>query len=121
MKVNREVLEDQLADFEQRAKELHSQLELLKETTTKLGTDKEQFETDLLELENDVQFYDGEVARVKKELAALPAYPPTYPTGTGYGGILPQTPKQGVGSLIFSSISFVVGALLGSKLKSRKK
>lgn len=116
MKVNRELLEGQLADFEQRARGLHSQLELLKETTTKHGTDKEQFESDLIELENDAQFYDGEIARVKKELAEAPAYPP----GTGYGGILPQTPKQGVGSLIFSSISFVVGALLGSKLKSRK-
>ena len=101
MKVNREVLEDQLADFEQRSKELHSQLQLLNETTARLGTDKEQYASDLLELENNAKFYDGEISRVKNELAQAAPKPdapaPAPAPAPGLGGILPRTPKQGVG------------------------
>ena len=115
MKVDRKSLERQLADHEEQSKDRHSYVAELKGMTTKLGTNKEVFDIDLMEAENDVKYHDAEVARIKKELAQL-----DQPLGGTVGSILPQTSRQGFGSLIFSSIGFVFGALLGSRLKSRK-
>jgi hypothetical protein len=107
MKVNRQLLEKQLAEDQEESKSRRSYLRELKEMTAKLGTNKEEYETDQIEAENDAKYYDGEIARLKKELAQAPPI----------GG----TPRQGIGAVVFSSISFVVGALLGSRFKSRKK
>ncbi len=116
MKLDRQILEQQLISYEERAARLHSYLHALKETTAKHGTGNEHFEGDQIEAENDAAYYDGEIARLKKELAQST---PQIVAGA-VGSVLPQTPKQGLGSIIFSSISFLAGALLGSKLKSRK-
>ena len=117
MNTNRDMLENQLEKYEAHLKSLNSYIKELGDMTAKYGTSREQFETDLLEAENDAAYYEGEIARVKKELRGLDKAP-----GTGHEAdrVLPRTVKQGVGSLLFSSIGFVAGALLGSKLKSRR-
>jgi hypothetical protein len=117
MNANRDLLEDQLEKYETQLKSLNSYIKELNDVTAKNGTDRAQFEEDLLEAENNTSFYEGEIARVKNEIGGLDKAP-----ATGYGGdtVLPRTVKRGVGSLIFSSVGFVAGALFGSKLKSRR-
>jgi hypothetical protein len=113
----REALEDQLEKYEQQLASLNSYIKELKAMTHKHGTEKDHFEDDLMEAEHNVKYYQDEIARIKKELKQSPS-------GKGKGGkkdsILPRTKKQGIGSAIISSISFVAGAILGSKLMSKK-
>jgi hypothetical protein len=116
MKPDRGMLERQLETNEQKLKGLKSFIKELDAMTAKHGTDKEHFGEDLTEAEHNIKYYESEVARIKQEIGKLPKKSPTQ---TGTDSILPQTPKQGVGSLIFSSIGFVVGAIFGSKVKSR--
>ncbi len=118
MKPNKALLEDRLENCEEELKGLSSYVQELKTTTAKLGTDPAQFEDDLMEAQQNIGFYQGEVAEIKAEIGE-PAKPS--PTKPGAGNTLPQTAKQGIGSIVFSSISFIVGALLGSRLKSRKQ
>lgn len=117
MNVSRDALEDHLQDYETQLKSLKSYLKELNDMTAKHGTDRAQFEEDLFEAEHNIKYYGGEMARLKNEIRALEKA-----SGAGGGGgaatMLPQTLKQGVGSLILSVISFGVGALLGSKLNS---
>jgi hypothetical protein len=120
MSVSRDTLEDQLQNYEMQLKCLKSYLKELNHMTTKHGTDKEHFEQDLIEAEHNIKYYGGEIARVKDELRALGKGSGTGGGGGGASAMLPQTVKQGVGSLILSTISFGVGTLLGSKLKSRR-
>lgn len=110
MKVSREILEDRLQSYEGELKSLRSYLTELKAVTTKHGTDRAHFEEDLIEAEHNIGFYEGEIAAVKAELGESP----------GGGPRLPKIPKQGVSSIIFSSVGFIAGILFGSKLKSRK-
>jgi hypothetical protein len=117
MKANREILETELEKYESQLKGFKSYIKELNDMTAKLGTDREQFEQDLIEAENNVTFYEGEVQRVKKELGKY--------GGTGYekgapDAVLPRTVKQGIGSFLFSSVSFVAGAILGSKMKAKR-
>jgi prefoldin subunit 5 len=118
MNVSRDMLEDQLQDYEAQLKSLKSYLKELTDMTARHGTDKAQFETDLLETEHNIKYYGGEVARLKNEIRSLEKS--SGAVGSVATAMLPQTVKQGVGSLILSTISFGVGALLGSKLKSRR-
>jgi hypothetical protein len=117
MKASNEILADELEDYESKLGGLNSYVNELKTMCSKCGTDKAQFEDDLMEAEQNLGFYKAQIADVKKSLAGAGA---PKPTKGGPGAILPQTAKQGLGSVIFSSISFVAGALLGSKMKSRK-
>lgn len=118
MKPNREMLEDQLETYEEQFRSFTSYLKELKDTTAKLGTDSSQFEEDLMEVENNVKYYGGEVARLKTEIGKLDKAPLARTT---VDTVLPHTLKQGMGSLLLSSISFVAGMLLGSMLKDRGK
>lgn len=114
MKANREMLEDQLDRYQRQLSGLKSFMKELKAMTDRHGTEKEHFHEDLIEAEHNIKFYEGEIARLKKEIDKSPS---------GQGGkdsILPRTAKQGIGSAILSSISFLAGAVLGSKLKSKK-
>ncbi|HEV7473095.1 MAG TPA: hypothetical protein VGN90_03535 [Pyrinomonadaceae bacterium] len=117
MKTNREVLEDRLEDDEEQLKGLKSFVTELKAMTAKNGTDEAQFEEDLREAEHNIKFYDGEITRVKKEIADSPKDKPHRPGGT----YEPKSPKPGISSIIFSSIGFVAGTLFGSILGSRSK
>jgi chromosome segregation ATPase len=117
MKANREILEDQLESHQEHLKSLNSFIKELNKTADECGTDRAQIEEDLVEAEHNVEFYEADVSRIKKELGGLGKA-----TGTPDEpeNVLPQTVKQGVGALILSSISFAAGALLGSKLKTRR-
>ena len=117
MKASREMLEQQLEKHEEKLRGFRSYIEELNDMTAKFGTPREQFEEDSMEARQNIKYYEGEIARVKQEIEELPeAGRPQ----TGADAILPQTVKQGIGSLILSSISFVAGALIGSRLKSRR-
>lgn len=118
MKPNRDMLEDQLEMDEEQLRELTSFLKELKDTTAKLGTDRAQFEEDQVEAESNIRYYGGEVARIKTELGKLGKAAPL--ARTAVDTVLPHTLKQGMGSLILSSISFAAGMLLGSMLKARQ-
>ena len=116
MKPDRATLERQLHTNEQKLNGLKSYLKELNAMCAKHGTEKELCGNDLMEAEHNITYYESQVARIKQELGKLPKKS-SYQTGSD--SILPQTPKQGIGSLIFSSIGFVAGAILGSKVKSR--
>ena len=118
MKATKEILEDELENYEEELKGLSSFLQELKTTTTKLATDPVQYEQDQIEAEQNMKFYDGEIAKIEKELgeSPKPAPPKSRP-----GSILPQTKQQGIASVIFSSIGFVIGAFFGSRRKSRQQ
>jgi hypothetical protein len=111
MKPDRATLERQLHANEQKLIGFRSYVKELRATTSKHGTDEEHFREDLLEAEHNITYFEGEIARVKHELEGLPK--------KGGDSLLPKTPKQGISSLIFSSIGFVAGAIFGSRVKSR--
>ena len=117
MNANREILEDQLKKYEMQLKSLRSYLTELNNKAAELGTDRSQFQDDLIEAEHNVKYYEGETARIRKELGGLNK---GAPIGQGADTVLPRTVKQGIGSLIFSSISFAAGILLGSRLNARR-
>lgn len=124
MNVNRDTMEDQLQDYEAQLKSLNSYIRELKLQTDKHGTDEEHYETDLLEAEHNVKYYEEEIARLKNELGHKgKGGGGSGVRGGGRGGggvVLPPKVKQGLIPVILSSVSFVAGALLGSKLKSRR-
>lgn len=124
MNANSEILKDQLDNYEGQVKSLNSYIKELKDTAAKCGTDKKQFEDDLFEAEQNARYYEGEVARIKREVGrfgkATGAGKAAVDTGNGADTVLPHTVKQGVGALIFSSVSFLAGALLGMMLKDRR-
>ena len=119
MKTNREMLQAHLEMHEEQLRSLSSYLAELKNTASKLGTDSTQFEEDLMETESNIKYYGSEVARIKTELGKLEkAAPASAPAAVDT--VLPHTLKQGIGSLLLSSISFAAGMLLCSMLKDRR-
>jgi hypothetical protein len=117
MKASRELLEDQLFGYEQKLAGIKCYVNELKDKTTKHGTAKEHFHEDLIEAEHNLKFYQGEIEELKRELGS-----PTKPKETcpAVDSVLPRTKKQGIGSLVISSVSFLAGAVLGSKMRSRR-
>jgi hypothetical protein len=114
MKPDRATLERQLYTNEQKLTALQSYLNELSAMTIKHGTEREHFAEDLQETEHNITYYEGEIARIKQELGRSPKK-----SSAVADSILPKTPKQGVGSLLFSSIGFVAGAIFGVTMKSR--
>lgn len=116
MKDDREMLEDQLSQYESRLRGLKSFVKELQARTAEHGTDGEHFEMDLLEAEHNIKYYEEAIAHLKGETGkpAKSERPQSEPDT-----ILPRTAKQCISSFVFSSVSFVAGAILGSKLKSR--
>jgi hypothetical protein len=117
MDETREMMEDHLERYEAQLRGLNSFLKELKDKIAEHGTDEAHVEEDLLEAEHNVTYYEGEIARLKKELGK--ADKGTYSRKVK-DSVLPRTAKQGVGSFVISAISFVSGALLGSKLKAKR-
>ncbi len=118
MKLSREMLEDHLEKYEGQLRGLKSYVRELKDMTARHETESEHFESDLLEAEHNVKYYEGEIARIKKEIGG---YGKEGRPKTTTDSILPRTAKQGIGSFVISSVSFITGALVASKLKSRSK
>lgn len=118
MKPDRETLEDHLEKYEEQLRGLKSYLKELKDMTTRHGTASEHFEGDLREAKHNITYYEGEIARIKEEIGQSGKGERPKPTKDT---ILPRTAKQGIGSFVISSVSFITGAVLGSKLKSRSK
>ena len=113
MNENSRLLTHELVSYEEQLKSLNSYVKELSAMAAQYGTDTSQFEVDLAEAQNNVTYYEGEVERIKQELAesdktvAAPDEPPTIP-------LL----RQGIGALILAAVSFVAGAILASKLSS---
>ena len=115
MKARRDVLEDHLQEYERQVTGLKSYVPELRDQADKPGTEKSQYEMDVIEAEHNITFYEGEIARIKKEIGGTRSRPP-------YAGtILPRTARQGIGSFVFTAIGFVTGVFLGSQLKSESK
>ncbi len=65
MNDNREMLEDQLVRFEAQLRGLNSYIKELNDRTAEHGTGREHFEGDLVEAQNNVNYYEAEVARIR--------------------------------------------------------
>ncbi len=117
MKANRDVLEDHLQEYEQQVKGLKSYIKELAAQAERHETEKSQYELDLIEAEHNVKYYEGEIARIRKELGGARGGGRRHQAGT----ILPRTARQGIGSFVFSAVGFVAGAVLGWMLKPERK
>ena len=115
MKASRALLEAELMQYESQLKGLKSFVKELKARTAEHGTEREHFEADLIEAEHNIKYYEDAIGRIKGEIGKSPKSE----RPKGADTILPRTARQGIGSFVFSSVSFVAGAILGSKLKSR--
>lgn len=115
MQLNREILEAQLKTYQDKLKSLSSYDKELIAMTAKHSTPKPQYESDLIAAEHNIDFYEAEIARIKQALRGIA------PVGRpGPGTLQPQIKRPGIGSAVVSSISFIAGAVLGSRLKSGK-
>lgn len=106
MKPSRTQLEADLADYENQLNSLNSFLQALQERTEEYGTGREHFEADLTEAQHNIKYYEGEIARIKKEL------------GTTDGGLTSYLPKPDGNSLVLASITFLAGILVGYGLNA---
>jgi hypothetical protein len=116
MSISRDVLEDQLQNYEMQLRCLKSYMKELNDMADRHGTDREHFESDLFEAQHNVEYYEEEVSRLKGEIRGLKK--PSGTTASGPTALLPQTIKQGVGTLVLAAIGFGVGMLLGSQMAS---
>jgi chromosome segregation ATPase len=116
MSISPDALQDQLERYEAELKSIKSYIKALNDMTSKHGTEEEHFESDLFEAEHNVQYYEAEIARIKTELKSANRAPREQANT-----VLPQTIRQGVGSLLFSSIGFLAGVFLGSRLSARRE
>jgi hypothetical protein len=110
----REILAEQLNTCEDKLKGLSSYVTELTAMCTKHSTPNKQYDSDLTEATDIIRLYEVEIARIKKEME------PVMKVGTKPDTLLPMTRNLRVAAAVLSSISFVAGALLGSRLKSRK-
>ena len=104
MKTPLSILEEQLEDYSSQSSRLTAYIAELKRTTDQYDTERVHFEDDLMEAEHNLTFYTAEIARIKKEISDS--------TTPRLGNIA----RPGVLSLVLTPISFIAGALLGSKL-----
>ena len=119
MKAIHELLEERAEEYEAKLKELKSFLGELNRTTEQHGTDRAHLEEDLWETEHNISYYESEIARLREEAGHLNQADSGAPED-GADSILPHTAKQGISTAIIASVSFIIGALVGSRLKSRK-
>ena len=111
MKAKRDVLEDQMQEYEEQVRGLKAYIKELRDQTDRHGTEKSEFESDLIEAEHNIKFYEAEIARLKKELSGMPGGK-YYQAGTMW----PRTARQGIGFFVSSAIGFIAGVFLGSQL-----
>jgi hypothetical protein len=116
MKASREILEDRLKSQQDQVSSLRSYVNELKALTARHGTDPAQFEDDLREAEHNIIYYEAQCTGLENEIAASAG---SKPTQTGRSPAPPSS-RPGLSSVIFSSIGFIAGALVGSRVKPRK-
>ncbi|MBD0373763.1 MAG: hypothetical protein ICV60_23225 [Pyrinomonadaceae bacterium] len=114
MNNNPELLKDQLEEYEEELKGIKSYVKELNDMTARHGTDSEVVKDDLFEAESNSNYYEAEITRIKRELGQSGIAPKVQAAAKA---VMPQTAKQGVGSLLFSSIGFLAGLLLGTRLQ----
>lgn len=117
MNSNRGILAERLETYEDKLRGVSSYVKELKTMTAKCNTPNEQFESDLNEALHNIGYYEAEIARLRMQPGTAA---PRIKLGTVPGTLLPSTRNQGIGAIIFSSISFAAGAIMGSLLKSGK-
>ena len=69
MKANRAMCEEELKDYEGQLKGLRSFLKELEGKTAAHGTPPEQVEEELTEAQHNIEYYEGEITRLKGLLA----------------------------------------------------
>lgn len=72
MNPDRDTLEAQLKEYEGQLRGLNSYVKELKDKTAEHGTESEHFESDLVEAEHNVKYYEDEITRIKGELEQQP-------------------------------------------------
>ena len=117
MQSNREIHEGLLSKYEGELAGLKTYIKELKDRVAEHGTPPEHFEEDLSEAEHNVKYYEDEIARIRKELGRPGDEDDCR---DGRDTVLPRTVREGLGSLLIASVSFIAGAILGSSLKPRK-
>lgn len=68
MNENSEILQTQLEKYEAQLKCFKSYIRELNDRTAEHGTEREHFETDLLEAEHNVKYYEAEIALVREQI-----------------------------------------------------
>ena len=116
MRAKRDMLEDHLQEYERQVIGLKSYISELTDKVAEHGTEKSEYEADLLEAEHNVKYYEDEIARIKQELRGG-----ARGRGPQAGTILPRTARQGIGFFVSSAVGFIAGVFLGSQLKSGSK
>jgi chromosome segregation ATPase len=108
MPASHETLKEQIERHEQQLRELNAFIKELHTMTDKHGTPTEQFAEDLAEAENNIEYYESEIARIRKLLPKPHSR-------------LPQNKEQLAGTFVISSISFIAGVLLGASMRGKRK
>ena len=106
MKAKRDVLEDHLQEYEQQVTGLRSYIQELRGQADRHGTERSEYEMDLIEAEHNVKFYEAEITRIKQELGR---------------GRIPRAAKLGIGFFASTAVGFIAGVFLGSQLTSDSK
>ena len=117
MQPNRQILEAHLNTYQDKLRSLGSYKTELSAVCGKHQTPKSQYESDLIEAEHNIGFYEAEITRIKKALETFAPIGRSEPAGT----LRPQIKRPGIAAAVISSISFIAGAILGSRLKSGGK
>ena len=68
MKVDHQMLEERLKDYEGQLRGYNCYIKELKDRTAEYGTQKEHFEEDLMEAEHNAKYCEGEIALIKELL-----------------------------------------------------
>lgn len=116
--MNTDLLEGRLQEYKEHLSGLKSYLRELREVIGKNDTPEEQYQTDVIEAEHNVLYYEAAIEHVEAELKGASAPQGLRAAATS---MLPQTTRQGAGTLLFSSISFLAGLLIGSRLLSDRR
>lgn len=116
MRSQRELLEEEKENYEEKLEGLTSYIKELKNRTDTHDTEEAHFEDDLTKAEHDAKFYEGEIATIGALLGRADSGTRPAPSRGAAARITAMPSKV---SLALISIAVLAGALLGLKLKSR--
>jgi uncharacterized protein YegP (UPF0339 family) len=72
MKANQEILKEQLKKYEGQLSGLNTYIKELKDRAATYGTPREYIEEDLMEAENNIKYYEGQVVQIKEIIEKEP-------------------------------------------------